>query len=73
MELAKRLLLTTTLNVAEIAWSIGYENTGQPIQRNSYQAALPTTYVALASCLGILTLFLFWASRRHVPQAAVST
>jgi len=26
MELAKRLLLTTTLNVAEIAWSIGYEN-----------------------------------------------
>src|SRR5215510_6192995 len=28
MELAKRLLLTTTLNVAEIAWTIGYENTG---------------------------------------------
>ncbi len=28
MELAKRLLLTTTLNVAEIAWSIGYENIG---------------------------------------------
>ena len=26
MELAKRLLLTTTLNVAEVAWSIGYEN-----------------------------------------------
>jgi len=26
MELAKRLLLTTTLTVAEIAWSIGYEN-----------------------------------------------
>jgi len=26
MELAKRLVLTTTLNVAEIAWSIGYEN-----------------------------------------------
>jgi AraC family transcriptional regulator len=26
--LAKRLLLTTTLNVAEIAWSIGYENIG---------------------------------------------
>jgi AraC family transcriptional regulator len=26
IELAKRLLLTTTLNVAEIAWSIGYEN-----------------------------------------------
>jgi len=26
MELAKRLILTTTLNVAEIAWSIGYEN-----------------------------------------------
>ena len=26
MELAKRLLLTTTLNVAKIAWSIGYEN-----------------------------------------------
>jgi len=26
MELAKRLLLTATLNVAEIAWSIGYEN-----------------------------------------------
>ena len=26
MELAKRLLLTTTLNVVEIAWSIGYEN-----------------------------------------------
>jgi AraC family transcriptional regulator len=25
-ELAKRLLLTTTLSVAEIAWSIGYEN-----------------------------------------------
>jgi AraC family transcriptional regulator len=28
MELAKRLLLTTTLNVAEIAWAIGYENSG---------------------------------------------
>jgi len=28
MELAKRLLLTTTLSVAEIAWSIGYENIG---------------------------------------------
>jgi AraC family transcriptional regulator len=28
MELAKRLVLTTTLNVAEIAWSIGYENIG---------------------------------------------
>src|SRR5262245_6149985 len=26
MELAKRLVSTTTLNVAEIAWSIGYEN-----------------------------------------------
>jgi AraC family transcriptional regulator len=26
LELAKRLLLTTRLNVAEIAWSIGYEN-----------------------------------------------
>jgi len=26
MALAKRLVLTTTLNVAEIAWSIGYEN-----------------------------------------------
>jgi AraC family transcriptional regulator len=26
IELAKRLLLTTTLNVAEIAWSIDYEN-----------------------------------------------
>ena len=26
MELAKRLVLTTTLNVAEIAWSVGYEN-----------------------------------------------
>jgi AraC family transcriptional regulator len=26
MELAKRLLLTTTLTIAEIAWSIGYEN-----------------------------------------------
>src|SRR5262249_38741591 len=26
MELAKRLILTTTRNVAEIAWSIGYEN-----------------------------------------------
>jgi AraC family transcriptional regulator len=26
MELAKRLLLTTRLTVAEIAWSIGYEN-----------------------------------------------
>jgi AraC family transcriptional regulator len=26
MELAKRLILTTTINVAEIAWSIGYEN-----------------------------------------------
>jgi AraC family transcriptional regulator len=26
MELAKRLLLTTTLNVSEIAWSIGYQN-----------------------------------------------
>jgi AraC family transcriptional regulator len=26
IELAKRLLLTTTLNVAEVAWSIGYEN-----------------------------------------------
>ncbi len=26
MELAKGLLLTTTLNVSEIAWSIGYEN-----------------------------------------------
>jgi len=26
MELAKRLALTTTLNVSEIAWSIGYEN-----------------------------------------------
>ena len=26
MELAKRLVLTTTLNVAEIAWSIGYQN-----------------------------------------------
>jgi AraC family transcriptional regulator len=28
MQLAKRLILTTTLNVAEIAWSIGYENIG---------------------------------------------
>jgi AraC family transcriptional regulator len=28
IELAKRLLLTTTLTVAEIAWSIGYENIG---------------------------------------------
>jgi AraC family transcriptional regulator len=28
MELAKRLVLTTTLTVAEIAWSIGYENIG---------------------------------------------
>jgi AraC family transcriptional regulator len=27
MELAKRLVLTTTLNVAETAWSIGYTNT----------------------------------------------
>jgi AraC family transcriptional regulator len=26
MELAKRLLLTTRLNVSEIAWAIGYEN-----------------------------------------------
>ncbi len=26
IELAKRLLLTTTLNVADIAWTIGYEN-----------------------------------------------
>ncbi len=26
MELAKRLILTTTLNVADIAWTIGYEN-----------------------------------------------
>src|SRR5262245_14253851 len=26
MQLAKRLLLTTTLNVAEIAWLVGYEN-----------------------------------------------
>ncbi len=28
VELAKRLLLATTLNVAEIAWSISYENIG---------------------------------------------
>jgi AraC family transcriptional regulator len=28
MELAKRLLLTSTHTVAEIAWSIGYENIG---------------------------------------------
>jgi MFS family permease len=37
------------------------------------QAGLPSAYVVLASSLGILTLFLFWASRRHFPQAAVST
>lgn len=37
------------------------------------RAGLPTTYVVLASSLGILTLFLFWASRRHFPQAAMST
>lgn len=37
------------------------------------RAGLPTTYVVLAGSLGILTLFLLWASRRHFPQAALST
>lgn len=36
-------------------------------------AGLSTTYVVLASSLGILTLFLFWASRRHFPQVATTT
>jgi len=31
------------------------------------QAGLPATYVALAGSLGILVLFLFWASRHHFP------
>jgi MFS family permease len=37
------------------------------------QAGLPATYVALAGSLGILTLFLFWASRHHFPQVSRST
>jgi len=38
MELAKRLLLTTRLNVAEIAWSIGYENMSHFRERLEMQA-----------------------------------
>jgi MFS family permease len=32
------------------------------------QAGLPATYVALAGSLGLLVLFLFWASCRHFPR-----
>jgi MFS family permease len=36
------------------------------------QSGLPAAYLGLASTLGLLTLFLFWKSRHHFPQAAVS-
>ena len=37
------------------------------------QFGLPAAYVVLAGSLSILILFLFWNSRRHFPQAAIST
>ena len=32
------------------------------------RSGLPAAYIALAAGLGILVLFLFWASRQHFPQ-----
>jgi MFS-type transporter involved in bile tolerance (Atg22 family) len=32
------------------------------------RSGLPTAYIALAGGLGILVLFLFWASRQHFPE-----
>jgi Arabinose efflux permease len=37
------------------------------------EAGLPTTYIVLASSLGVLILFLFWTGRQHFPQAAMSS
>ncbi|MCI0558209.1 MAG: hypothetical protein MN733_06915, partial [Nitrososphaera sp.] len=37
------------------------------------QFGLPAAYFGLAGSLSILILFLFWKSRHHFPQAAMST
>ena len=37
------------------------------------QSGLPAAYIGLAGSLGILSLFLFWKSRHHFPQAVMST
>jgi AraC family transcriptional regulator len=52
IELAKRLLLTTTLNVAEIAWTIGYENTSH--FRRLFTAHIGITPGVLRRAAGIL-------------------
>jgi AraC family transcriptional regulator len=51
MELTKRLMLTTTLSVADFAWSIGYENIGH--FRRLFTAHIGVTPGAIRRAVGI--------------------
>jgi AraC family transcriptional regulator len=52
MELTKRLMLTTTLSVADFAWSIGYENIGH--FRRLFTAHIGVTPGAIRRAASIL-------------------
>jgi AraC family transcriptional regulator len=64
MELAKRLVLTTTLNVAEIAWSIGYENIGH--FRRLFTAHIGVTPGKIRRAAGIHSAYM----RKNRPSVA---
>jgi MFS family permease len=55
--------LLFTLLVAVVELTVGFI---------ADQAGLPTAYLGLAGGLSLVILFLFWKSRQHFPQAAVS-